>query len=96
MMTTGKCAMRTQSADTDVKMEAAWIALLRRAKPCQKFAQVRALSQMTLSLSRRAISRRNCGVKEAELRELFVHHQYGEELARRFRQYWKKRDHGES
>ncbi len=96
MMTTGKCAMRTQSADTDVKMEAAWIALLRKAKPCQKFAQVRSLSQMTLSLSRRAISRKYAHVPDAELRALFVHYEYGEELADRFRQYQKKRSHGES
>jgi len=49
--------MRTQSTDTDSKTEAAWIALLREATPARKFAQVRSLSEVTLSLSRRAIAR---------------------------------------
>jgi hypothetical protein len=88
--------MRMQSTDTDFKTEAALIALLRRAKPYQKFAQVRSLSQMTLSLSRRAIARKNGYRKEAELRELFVYYQYGEDLADRFKQYQKKRSNEES
>jgi len=88
--------MRTQSADTDIKTEAAWIALLQRAKPCQKFAQVRSLSQTALSLSRRAIVRKHAHVPDVELRALFVQYEHGEELADRFRQYQKKRSHGES
>jgi len=86
--------MRTQSTDTDRKTEAAWIAMLRKAKPCRKFAQVRSLSQTTLSLSRRAIARRNPHLAEAQLGALFVRYQYGEELADRFEQYLKNKSDG--
>jgi hypothetical protein len=87
--------MKRQSPDTDVKMEAAWIALLRRATPCQKFAQVRSLSTTTLSLSRRAIARRHGDLTEAQLRGLFVYYQYGQELADRFQRYESQRSHAE-
>ncbi len=81
--------MRTQSLDTHVQTEAALIAMLRKAKPHQKFAQIRSLSQTVLSLSRRAIVRKNAHLKEAELGALFVSCQYGEELGNRFMQYQK-------
>ena len=87
--------MKRQSPDTDVKMEAAWIALLRRATPGQKFAQVRSLSETTLSLSRRAIARRHGDLPEAQLRRLFVYYQYGPELADRFQRYESQRSHAE-
>jgi hypothetical protein len=83
--------MRRQSPDTDIKTEAAQIVLLRRATPYQKFAQVRSLSQTTLSLSRRAISRKHGDRTEAQLRGLFVYYQYGEQLADRFQPYERKR-----
>ena len=87
--------MRTLSIDTDIKTEAAWIAMLRKARPCQKFAQVRSLSGTVLSLSRRAICRKNSYLKETELQGLFVHYQYGEELANRYKQYLKSRKNEE-
>lgn len=88
--------MRIQSDDTDSNAEAAWIALLREATPARKFAQVRSLSEVTLSLSRRAIARRNAHLREAELQALLVHHLYGAELADRFREYLKDRGHEEA
>ncbi|HNY78291.1 MAG: hypothetical protein RBS72_03930 [Sedimentisphaerales bacterium] len=88
--------MRTQSTDTDSKTEAAWIALLQEATPARKFAQVRSLSELTLSLSRRAIARRNGHLREAELQVLLVHHLYGAELADRFREYLKDRSREEA
>ena len=88
--------MRMPPTDTDIKTEAALIALLRRAEPYQKFAQVRSLSQMTLGLSRRAIARKNGSLNEADLCGLFVRYQYGEELAERFKQYQRKRGDEES
>ncbi|MBM4029691.1 MAG: hypothetical protein FJ280_30475 [Planctomycetes bacterium] len=88
--------MKRQSPDTDVKMEAAWIALLRRATPAQKFAQVRSLSATTLSLSRRAIVRRHGDLTDVQLRGLFVYYQYGPELADRFQRYESQRSHAES
>ena len=88
--------MRTQSRDTDSKIEAVLIAMLRKAKPHQKFAQVRSLSKLTLSLSRRGIARQNPQLKEAELHELFVRYQYGDALADRFGQYLRNRVNGSS
>lgn len=88
--------MKRQSSDTESKTEAAWLALLRTAKPCQKFAQVRSLSQMTASLSRRAIARRHPNLPEAQLRGLFVFYQYGEDLAERLRQYERNSGRGRS
>ena len=88
--------MRTQSPDTTVEAEAALIAMLRKAKPHQKFAQVRSLSGTMLALSRRAISRKHANLPEAELHSLFVRYQYGEELGNRFAQYLKNRSNEES
>ncbi len=88
--------MRTQSADTNAKTEAVLISMLRQAKPCQKFGQVRSLSQTMLSLSRRAISRKNGHLSDAELRVLFIRYQYGDELADRFEEYLKTRGHERS
>ena len=88
--------MRTQSTDTHAKTEAALIALLRKAKPPQKFAQIRSLSQTTLSLSRRAISRKNNTLSEDELNTLFIEYHYGRDMADRFQSYMKKRRHERS
>jgi len=85
--------MRTQSTDTDAKMEAVLIAMLRKARPSQKFAQVRSLSLTTLNLSRRAIARRNSHLSEGKLQQLFIHYQYGKELADHFMRYMEKRGH---
>jgi hypothetical protein len=94
MSDTGEHEMRTQSTDTDRTTEAAWIAMLRRAKPSRKFAQVRSLSQTTLNLSRRAIARKNPHLTEAELGGLFIRYHYGDELADRFEQYVKSSSDG--
>jgi len=96
MRIVGRSEIRTQSPDTNITTEAALIAMLRKAKPWQKFAQVRSLSQTTLDLSRRAISRKNSHLTEAELQKLFVRYQYGAELADRFDQYMKNRSNEES
>ncbi len=92
----GLLQMRTQSSDTDRQAEAVQIALLRKATVAQRFAQVCSLSQMTLSLSRRAIARRNRHLSEAELRVLFVRHLYGDELADGFSAYLEDRSHEEA
>lgn len=88
--------MRTQSPDTDIRTEAALIAMLRKAELWKKFALVRSLSQTTLSLSRRAIARKNSHLTEAELRALWVRYQYGDELADQFERYMKNRGNEES
>jgi hypothetical protein len=88
--------MRTQSKDTHPKIEAALIAMLRNASLSQKFAQIRSLSQVTLSLSRRAIARKNDVLSEDDVNWLFVKYHYGKDLADRFRDYMKKRSHEKS
>jgi hypothetical protein len=88
--------MRRRRNDTDTETEAAWIAMLRTATPCRKFAMVRSLTQTTLSLSRRAIARRNPHLGQADLHGLFVEHQYGRDLAERFKQHLKTRSNEKS
>jgi len=88
--------MRMQSSDTHVQTETTLIAMLRKATPHQKFAQIRSLSQTILSLSRRAILRKNAHLGEMELRALFVSCQYGEELGNRFMQYQKNQRNEEA
>jgi len=87
--------MRTLSTDTGIKAEAPWIAMLRKAKHCQKFAQVRSLSETVLSLSRRAIGRKHSDLEGIELEGLFIRYQYGDELGQRFERYLKSRSHEE-
>jgi hypothetical protein len=85
--------MRTQSRDTSLKAEAVLIAMLRKAKPFQKFAQIRSLSQTTLSLSRRALRRKKSTLNETDINWLFVKHHYGSNLADRLQDYLKKKYH---
>ena len=61
--------------------------LLRRKSPSDKVAQVRALSQLVIGLSRRALERANPGKSQAEQDLLFIRLHYGEELARRVAEY---------
>ena len=52
---------------------------------------VRSLSQTTIQLSRRAISRANPGLSEQELNLIFVAYHYGDELANRLRAHMENR-----
>jgi len=77
----------TQSADTAVRSEQVLLGLLRKKSPAEKIAQGRALSQLIIGLSRRALARANPEKSEAELDLLFIRLHYGEELARRCAEY---------
>ena len=79
----------TQSADTDARSERVLLELLRKKSPADKVAQVRALSQLVIGLSRRALERANPGKSQTELDLLFIRLHYGEELARRVTEYRK-------
>jgi hypothetical protein len=83
--------MKTQSQDTSVKTEAVLISLLRNLPFSRKFAQVRSLTETSISLSRRAILRSHEGIDEARLNQLFVELHYGEELAGRLQDYTEKK-----
>jgi len=76
-----------QSADTGVRSEQVLLELLRKKRPADKIGQVRALSQLVIGLSRRALARANPEKSEAELKLLFIRLHYGEELARRCAEY---------
>jgi hypothetical protein len=84
-------AMRTQSQDTDIRTEAVLASLLRNLPFAKKFAQVRSLTETSISLSRRAIRRTHEGIDEDRLSRLFVELHYGKELAGRFQDYIEKK-----
>lgn len=52
---------------------------------------VRSLSQTTIQLSRRAISRANPELSEQEVNLIFVAYHYGENLANRLRAYMEQK-----
>jgi hypothetical protein len=85
--------MKTQINDTNKNTEKVLIALLQKAKPARKFAQIRSLSHTTLLLSRRAIARKNPDLNENQLSVLFIRYHYGKELADRFQEYLTRSRH---
>ena len=64
--------MKTQSIDTDPKIEKILISLLRQKSAAIKFPQIRSLSQTTMQLSKRAISRANPGLDEIQINLLIL------------------------
>ena len=79
--------MKTQSVDTYQKAEEVQISLLRKASTSNKFSQVRSLSQITLQLSRRAITRANEDLSERQIDLLFISLHYGKELSNNLDKY---------
>ena len=77
----------TQSGDTTARSEQVLLDLLRTKSHAEKIGQVRALSQLDIGLSRRALARANPDKNEAELQLMFIRLHYGEELARRYAEY---------
>jgi hypothetical protein len=89
--------MKTQSIDTDPRIEAVQIALLRKAGTAKRAALMRSLSQTLIKLSRRTLRELNPELSEQELKVLFVRHCYGDELADRLQVYLQKsKEHGRS
>ena len=85
--------MKTQSIDTNIKAEKVLISLLQNSTPAQNFSQVRSLSQTTIQLSKRAISRANRNLSELQVNLLFVKYHYGKELANNLEKYLKIKNH---
>lgn len=79
--------MKTQSIDTHPEVEKIQISLLRKESTAQKFSRVRSLSNTALQLSRRAVARANKNLNEKQINLLFIHYQYGEEVASRVEKY---------
>jgi len=61
------------------------ISLLRKKSTAQKFALIRSLSQATIQLSKRAITRANKGLTEDQVNVIFIHIHYGKELADQYK-----------
>jgi len=80
-------SMKTQSKDTDPKIEKVQISLLKKQSIAKKFAQVCSLSQITIQLSKRSIARKNQNLDDKQVNLLFITHQYGKDLADRVFQY---------
>ena len=85
--------MKTQSIDTRPKTERILISLLRQESTAKKFSQIRSLSQTTIQLSKRAISRANKTFDKNQINSLFISYHYGKKLAERFRKYLNLDDH---
>jgi len=83
--------MITQSFDTCLSAEEVQISLIRQASIAKRISRVRSLSQTTIQLSRRAISRANPGLSERELNLAFVAYHYGDDLAKRLREYMERK-----
>ena len=83
--------MEREPSDTRLGAENAQISLLRRASVAKRISRVRSLSQTTIQLSRRAISRANPELGEQELNLIFVAYHYGDDLADRLRRYLERR-----
>jgi len=79
--------MKTQSIDTHPKTERMLISLLKQESTAKKFSSIRSLSQMSIQLSRRAISRANKTLDENRINLLFINYHYGKDLAERVRKY---------
>ena len=76
--------MNTQSIDTNIKSEKIQILLLREKSTAEKFSLIRSLSQSTIQLSKRAISRANKGMDNHQVNLIFIELHYGRELAQGF------------
>jgi len=74
-------------SDTHPDAERVQIELARRSAPAEKVAQVCALSEMAVRLSRRAIARANPGLSQQEVDWKWVELNYGRELAEALRRY---------
>ncbi|MEA3309520.1 MAG: hypothetical protein U9Q70_08430 [Chloroflexota bacterium] len=88
-----KSKLRTQSCDTHPSAEEVQVSLLRQATVSKRLSLMYSLSQTTIQLSRRAISRANPTYSQLEVKLAFVAYHYNEELARRVRQYLERRNH---
>jgi hypothetical protein len=82
--------MHSTLSDTHPEIEEIQLFLIRKATIATRIARARSLSQTTIKLSRRAISRANPELTEQELDIAFVAYHYGSELASRLKTYINK------
>ncbi len=78
-------------SDTHPEAEKVQLELLRKATVAERFAKMRSLTAMTISLSRRAIARANPRLSPEQVRLKFIELHYGKDLAKRVRKYLENR-----
>ncbi|RJP67665.1 MAG: hypothetical protein C4539_10055 [Ignavibacteriales bacterium] len=74
-------------SDTKPEAEKILISLLQKSNLANKILQVCSLTNMTINLSKRAISRANPDLCKRELDILFVKYHYGKILAEKLSNY---------
>ena len=82
--------MKTQSIDTSTKTERVLISLIRKESLSKKLSQILSLSQTTIQLSKRAITRANKDLDVDQIKLLFINYHYGEDLAEQVKKYIDK------
>ena len=78
-------------SDTHPEAEKVQIELLRKATFAERFAKMRSLTAMTISLSRRAIARANPQFSPEQVGLKFIELHYGKDLAEQVRKYLENR-----
>jgi len=84
--------MKTQSIDTNLKMEELMISLIRNSSISQKVSKISSLSQTVLQLSRRAIKRANPNLTEKEIKTKYISFHYGDNLANLYNKYLERKE----
>lgn len=82
--------MKTQSVDTCPEAEKVLISLVRKESPSKKLYQIISFSQTAMQLSKRAISRANRHLDDAQIKLLFIKYHYGNNIADRVKEYIQK------
>jgi len=82
--------MRTQSSDTNPKVEIQLIEMIRKLNTSQRLLKTLSLSSSIINLSKRAINRANPNKDKSECDLLFVKFHYGNELAHKLKLYLQK------
>jgi hypothetical protein len=79
--------MRTQSIDTCPETERVLISLVRKKSIPEKLSQILSLSETTIRLSKRAITRANKNLNADQIKLLFINYHYGKDLAEQVEKY---------
>jgi hypothetical protein len=85
--------MVPQSPDTDNRTEQVLVSLIRQSTVPRRLGRMISMSQSVIELSRRAIQRAHAKASDDELSVLFIHHFYGESLARNYRRFMEQKAH---
>jgi hypothetical protein len=82
--------MKTQSIDTYPETEKVLISLIRKESISKKLSQILSLSQTTIQLSKRAITRANKNLNVDQINLLFINYHYGKDIAEQVKKYIDK------